>query len=72
MWSIAGRLLETLPACSLDLLDLITDQPSALHVATQLSQRVRRDRLALRRAQILEPPSGLFQLGIEAADAKPD
>src|SRR6266404_737598 len=72
MWSIAGRLLETLPARLLDLLDLIADQPSALHVATQFSQRVRRDRLALRRAQILEPPGGLFQLGIEAADAEPD
>jgi len=29
----------------LDLPNLITDKPSALHVATQLSQRVRRDRL---------------------------
>ena len=72
MWSIAGRLLETLPACLLDLLDLITDQPSALHVATQLSQRVWRDRLALRRAQIFEAAGGLFQLGIEAAYAEPD
>jgi hypothetical protein len=45
---------------------------SALHVATQLSQRVRRDRLALRRAQIFEAPGGPFQLGIEAADAEPD
>ena len=34
MWSIAGRLLETLQACLLDLPDLSTDQPSALHVAT--------------------------------------
>ena len=34
MWSIAGRLLETLQACLLDLPDLSTDQPPALHVAT--------------------------------------
>src|SRR5580704_9215113 len=33
MWSIAGRLHETLQACLLDLPDLSTDQPSALHVA---------------------------------------
>ena len=68
VWSIArtprARLLQ---ACLLDLPDLVADQPSALHVATQLSQRVRRDRLALGRAQIFEAPGGLFQLGIEAA-----
>src|SRR5208282_6583244 len=72
VWSITGRLRETLQACLLDLPDLITDQPSALHVATQLSQRVWRDRLALRRAQIFEAPGGPFQLGIEAADAEPN
>ena len=72
VWSIIGRLLETLQACLLDLPDLITDKPSALHVATQLSQRVRRDRLALRRAQTVKAPGGPFQLGIEAADAEPN
>src|SRR5437588_5473762 len=34
MWSIIGLLLETLQACLLDPSDLITDQPSALHIAT--------------------------------------
>ena len=47
MWSITGRLLETLQASVLDLPYLIADEPPARHVATQLSQRVGRDRLAL-------------------------
>ena len=68
MWSITGRLLDTLQASLLDLADLITDEPPALHVATQLSQRVGRYWLSLRRAQIFKAPSGLLQLGIEAAD----
>src|ERR1700730_7805110 len=51
---------------------LIAYKPSALHVATQLSQRVRRDRLALRCAQTVKAPGGPFQLGIEAADAQPN
>jgi len=33
-----GRLLDAFQASILDLADLITDQPTALHVATQLSQ----------------------------------
>jgi hypothetical protein len=51
---------------------LITDKPSALHVATQLGQRVRRDRLALRRSQIVKAPGGPFQFGIESADTEPN
>src|SRR4029077_14275942 len=45
VWSITGRLLETLQASVLDLPYLITDEPPAHHVATQLSQGVGRDRL---------------------------
>src|SRR6476659_1575405 len=37
VWSITGRLLHTLQARLLDLADLITDEPPALHVAMQLS-----------------------------------
>ncbi len=47
MWSIIGRLRETPQASVLDLLYLITDEPSAHHIATQLSQSIRRDRLAI-------------------------
>ena len=72
VWSITGRLLHTLQASLLDLADLITDEPPALQVATQLSQRVGRYWLSLRRAQIFKAPGGLLQLGIEAADAQPD
>src|SRR5882757_7722979 len=72
MRSITGRLLETLQTCFLDLPDLIIDEPSAFHVATQLSQCVGRDRLTLRRAQTVEALGGPFQLGIEAADAEPN
>jgi hypothetical protein len=38
VWSITGRLLEMLQANILDLPYLITDPPTTLHVATQLSQ----------------------------------
>ena len=41
---------ETLQACLLNLPDLIPDGPSPLHVATQLSQCVRRYWLVLGRA----------------------
>src|SRR5262245_31356803 len=61
-----------LQACLLDLPNLIADKPSALHVAPQLSQRVRRDRLALRRSQTVKAPDGPFQFGIESADAQPN
>jgi hypothetical protein len=37
VWSITGRLLHTLQTSLLDLADLITDEPPALHVAMQLS-----------------------------------
>src|SRR5262249_31627179 len=72
VWSIIGRLLKMLQACLLDLPNLIADKPSALHVAPQLSQRVRRDRLALRRSQTVKAPDGPFQFGIESADAQPN
>src|SRR6202048_5080224 len=72
VWPITGRLLETIQACLLDLADLITDQPTTIHVATQLSHRVGRYWLVLGRAQIFKSPGGLLQLGIEAADAEPD
>src|SRR5260370_28850424 len=61
-----------LQANILDLRYLITDQPTTLHVATQLSQRVGRYWLVLGRAQIFKASGGLLQLGIEAADAEPD
>ena len=70
MRSITRRLFDPLQARFLDLPDLIADEPSALHVATQLGLRVGRDRLALRRAQAVKTPGGPFQLGIEAADAE--
>src|SRR5216684_783563 len=66
------RLLHTLQASVFDLPYLITDEPPARHVATQLSQGVGRDRLALGGAQALKAFGGLLQLGIEAADAEPD
>ena len=72
LWSITGRWLETLQASVLDLPYLITDEAPAHHVATQLSQGVGRDRLALGGAQAVKAFSGLLQLGIEAADAEPD
>ena len=72
MRSITGRLLETLQTCFLDLPDLIIDEPSAFHVATQFSHCVGRDRLALRRTQTVKALGGPFQLGIEAADAEPN
>ena len=64
--------VRSLQACALDLADLIAHEPPALHVATQLSQRVGRYWLVLGRAQIFKAPGGLLQLGIEAADAQPD
>src|ERR1700704_4153170 len=72
MRSITGRLLDTLQALLLNLPDLIIDEPSALHVATQLSQCVGRDWLALRRVQAVKARGGPFQLRIEAADAEPN
>src|ERR1700738_3966783 len=42
VWSITRRLLETIQASLLDLADLIPDQPTTLHIATQLSHRVGR------------------------------
>src|SRR3974377_2041471 len=42
VWSITRHLLETIQACPLDLADLITDQSTTIHVATQLSHRVGR------------------------------
>ena len=53
-------MLATLQACLLNLPDLIPDEPSSLHVATQLSQRVRRYWLVLGRAQIFKAPGGLL------------
>jgi len=60
MWFVTGRLLEPLQPSIFDLADLITDEPSALHVATQFRQCVRRDRLALRRSQAVKTPGGPF------------
>jgi hypothetical protein len=54
--------IETHQACLLNLPDLIPDEPSALHVATQLSQRVRRYWFVLRRAQIFKAPGGTLGL----------
>src|SRR6266404_6282792 len=71
MRSITGRVLETLQTCLLDPPDLITDEPPAVHVATQLSQRVGRDRLAFGRAQAFKAFDGRLQLGIESTDAEP-
>src|ERR1700716_1558951 len=67
-----GRLFDTLEALLLNLPDLIIDEPSALQVATYLSQRVGRDRLALRGAQAVKARGGPLQLRIEAADAEPN
>jgi hypothetical protein len=67
--SAVPKLCAVLQASILDLTALIPDQPTALHIATQLSQRVRRYCLVLGRAQIVETLGGLLQFGIEAADA---
>jgi hypothetical protein len=69
--SLAGCLIEAIQACALDLPNLIAQQPPALHVAMQLSQRVGRYRLALGRAQAFKAFGSLLQLGIESADAEP-
>src|SRR5262249_47643200 len=58
-----------LQACLLDLPNLIADKPSALHVAPQLSQRVRRDRLALGRSPTVKAPGGPFSFWVEFAGA---
>ena len=55
VWSITGRVLDTLQASILDLPNLITDQPTALHIATQLSQRVGRYRLVCQIAWNCDP-----------------
>jgi hypothetical protein len=47
VWSITGRALDSLQASILDLPDLITDQPTTLHVAMQLSKRIGRYGVAL-------------------------
>ena len=52
-------MLDTLQASILDLPNLITDKPTAHHIAAQLSQRVGWYWLALGRAQILEALGGL-------------
>src|SRR5260221_3134106 len=62
----------TVRALLLYLADLIIGEPQALHVATQLSQCVGRDWLALRRVQAVKARGGPFQLRIEAADAEPN
>src|SRR5262249_60211943 len=72
VWSIIGRLLKMLQACLLDLPNLIADKPSALHVAPQLSQRVRRDRLAPRRSPTVQAPDGPFPFGVVSAEGPPN
>src|SRR5262249_3068792 len=72
VWSIIGRLLKMVQARLLDLPNLIADKPSALHVAPQLSQRVRPERLALRRSQTVKAAGGPFQFWVESADAHPE
>src|SRR5260370_41694456 len=67
-----GGLCDTFEAVLLKRPDLIIDEPSALHVATQLSQCVGRDWLASRRVQAVKARGGPFQLRIEAADAEPN
>jgi hypothetical protein len=57
---VMGVGIETFKASILDLPYLITDEPSARHVATQLSQCVGRDRLALGCAQAVKAPGGLL------------
>ena len=66
---ITGRLFDTFQTRLLNLPDMVTDEPSTLHVATQLSLSVGRDRLALRCTQAVKARGGPFQLRIEAADA---
>jgi hypothetical protein len=59
-------------SCSsrLDLLDLVHHEAQPRHVASQLGQRVRRERHALRRAQAPEPLGRLAQRRLEAPDAE--
>src|SRR5215510_4873087 len=47
------------------------DEPLALEVAHQFSQRIRRDRLALGGAHVFEPLWRLLELRIEIADTEP-
>src|SRR6516165_5377293 len=64
-------MLKTLQPSILDLTYLITDQPTAHHIAAQLGQCVGRYWFALGRAQAVKTFGGLLQLGIESADAEP-
>jgi len=66
-----GSLLETFQPCLLDLAYLLGHEPPAFHVAVQLCERVGRDRLAFRRAQMLQTLRRPLELGIEFANAKP-
>src|SRR5712675_659252 len=68
VWSIAGGFLETLQASILDVPDLTANEPTALHIATQLSQRVGRDcdHLAVITFAAEPTEKGAFeQLGVE-------
>src|SRR5450631_4265613 len=54
VWSVTGRSLQTLQTHLLNLPDLFTGQTTALHVAPQLSQRIRRYWVTFGRAQTFE------------------
>ena len=72
LWSIIGRLRKMLQACLLDLPNLITDKPSALHVATPSSASVFGGISSPSGVpQIVKAPGRPFQFGIESADAQP-
>jgi hypothetical protein len=62
--------IETFYARLLNLPDLIPDETSSFHVTPEFSQRVRRYWLVLGCAQLFKARGGLFQLGIEAAEAQ--
>jgi hypothetical protein len=60
-----------LEACLLNLADLLGDELLSHQVAAQLSERVGRDRLSFRRAQMFEALRCVLELRIEVADPEP-
>jgi hypothetical protein len=67
---LAGRPLQPLQACLLDLSDLLAYEAQARHVAAQLREGVRRQRDAFGRAQRLQAPLRVPHRWLEAADAE--
>jgi hypothetical protein len=71
IWPSFGGFLQLLPTRLLDLADLLGDELLSRQVAAHLGERIGRDRLALRRAQVFQALRRLLELWIEVADPEP-